>query len=325
MLIGVEPDERLYRVASRNLELITAAQLRHEGFSEAQVWTRLHRRQLVRVRRGVYRLGGAPLTWERSVLAAVLVCAPATVASHLTAGALWCPAVIPRANGTIHLTSPRQGRLAGVQVHRANLPNWQRSEWDGVPVTRPERTIFDLAGGVDAGGVDPGILARCTDDLIRRRLLRLERLADLARRYARSDRAAVLQQLLADRLPGYVAHDSDWEERMDALYDSLGLPAAVRQYPVVTPKGTYRVDRAIVELRIAIEWNGYRWHGQRASFDHDSDRAADLASVGWQLLAFTAKTSPERLVAAVRGAVRDRWRGAEAGSPPGEGRWTGTG
>ncbi|HWG72957.1 MAG TPA: type IV toxin-antitoxin system AbiEi family antitoxin domain-containing protein [Acidimicrobiales bacterium] len=299
MLAGMGPDDRLYRIAGRQLGLVTAAQLHGVGLSVDQVWTRMQRGQLRRVRRGVYRLAGTPVTWERSVLAAVLASSSTAVASHITAGALWSPSVIPRANGMIHLTSPCQGRLAGVQVHRRELPHWQRTEWEGVPVTRPERTIIDVAGAV---GVD--VLARCTDDLIRRRLLDLERLRDLARRFNRGPRAAALGSVLADRLPGYRAHDSDWEERMDALYDSLPLPAAARQYEISTPRGTYRVDRAIVELRIAIEWNGYSWHGQRSSFDDDSDREADLASVGWQLLAFTAKTSPERLCAAVLGAVR---------------------
>ena len=93
---------------------------------------------------------------------------------------------------------------------------------------------------------------------------------------------------------------------MDDLYDSLGLPAAARQHEIATPNGTYRVDRAIVEMRIAIEWNGYRWHGQRTLFDPDADRGADLASVGWQLLGFTTKTTPERLRRAVLGAVAER-------------------
>lgn len=299
MLAGMGPDERIYRLAGRRLGLITAAQFRGEGLSAAQVRTRLQRGQLRRLRRGVYCLAGTPVTWERSVLAAVLACSSTAVASHITAGALWSPSVIPRANGMIHLTSPCQGRLAGVQVHRRELPHWQRTKWEGVPVTRPERTIIDVAGTV---GVD--LLARFTDDLVRRGLLDLERLRDLAKRFNRGPRAAALSSVLADRLPGYRAHDSDWEEHMDALYDSLPLPTAVRQYEICTPRGTYRIDRAIVELRIAIEWNGYSWHGQRSSFDKDSDRAADLASVGWRLLAFTAKTSPERLCDAVLGAVR---------------------
>ncbi|HWG73213.1 MAG TPA: type IV toxin-antitoxin system AbiEi family antitoxin domain-containing protein [Acidimicrobiales bacterium] len=295
------PDERIYRIGSRQLGLVTTAQIAAAGLSKNDVVVRQRRFQLVGIRRGVYRLAGAPATWEREVLAAVLVAPPVAVASHVTAGALWCPTILARAKGTIHVTSCAQARLAGVQVHRRELANWQRTEWDGIPVTRPECTVADLAGTVDQA-----VLEACADDLLRRRLLSLERLRDLAATRVGSPGAPALRRLLADRLPGYRAPDSDWEKRMDALYDRLGLPPAVRQYRIRTANGTYRVDRAIVELQIAIEWNGYRWHGQRRPFDADSDRAADVAAAGWQLLGFTDKTSPERLRAAVWGAVAER-------------------
>lgn len=296
------PDGRILRVAGRQSQLVTSAQVAGAGLSKRQLAVRVERGQLLPVRRTVYRLAGAPATWERAVLAAVLAAPPGTVASHATAAALWSPEVIPRARGTIHLTSPHQARLSGVTVHRRDLSNGQRTQWENIPATRPERTIADLAGVVDDAA-----LGRAADDLVRRRLLHLGRLADL-------DGGPALRRLLAERLPGFRPNDSEWEARMDALYDELGLPPAVKQYPVVTPNGRYRVDRAIVAARIAIEWKGYCWHGGRGVFDHDCDREADLASSGWQLLGFTAKTSPERIRAAVLGAVARRSPGLLAPS-----------
>ena len=251
------------------------------------------------------------------MLAAILAIGPPAVASHWTAARLWgLPESRSQREGTARqqrpqrnapnklvLTFPRQRTLTGVTVHRRTLPTWQRTVYEGVPVTTPARTVVDLAGQVDQDA-----LAAFADDLIRRNLLRLEQLRTITSTLASArgyDRGA-LRQLLAERLPGYLPGDSDWERRMDASYDEWGLPPAIRQYEIRAGGRTYRVDRAIPELRIAIEWNGYRWHGARTSFDADADREADLAAIGWQLLGFTSRTSPERIRAAVLGAVARR-------------------
>ena len=269
-------------------------------------------------------------SWERTVLAAILAIGEPAVASHASAARLWqlpvrrgrvaCDASdrrdpdACRAREAIEVTFPRQRNIAGVTVHRRTLPTWQRTSQSGVPVTTPLRTVIDLAVLVDQR-----TLGACTDDLIRRRLLRLDQLRTVVRSLdARAHQAmGALLQLLEERPPGYVPGDSDWERRMDALYERLGLPGSVRQYEIRAAGRTYRVDRAIPDLRIAIEWNGYRWHGARSSFDADADREADLTAIGWQVLGFTSNTSPERIRDAVLGAVATRRQSPPGGPPPG--------
>ena len=55
--------------------------------------------------------------------------------------------------------------------------------------------------------------------------------------------------VLADRIPGYDPGDSDWEREMDRRWEAWGLPVAVRQYRVRANGRTYRLDRAIPELK----------------------------------------------------------------------------
>jgi hypothetical protein len=62
-----------------------------------------------------------------------------------------------------------------------------------------------------------------------------------------------LQQVLAERVAGFDPGANDWELRMDRLWDALALPAARRQHVIVTEGGRYRVDRAVVDLRLAVE------------------------------------------------------------------------
>ena len=52
-----------------------------------------------------------------------------------------------------------------------------------------------------------------------------------------------------------------------------------------------RLDFAIVELKIAIEADGYDHHGTRAGFDKDKFRYALLQSNGWLVLSITTTMS----------------------------------
>ena len=69
---------------------------------------------------------------------------------------------------------------------------------------------------------------------------------------------------------------------------------------------SYRLDRAIPDLQIGIEWNGYAYHGTRSGFDHDSDKRADLTAAGWLILDFTSRSKPQRIFQAVTAAIAQR-------------------
>jgi hypothetical protein len=154
--------------------------------------------------------------------------------------------------------------------------------------------------------LDPGALGLCLDDGLRRGLLRLDQLRVLVERSAARPFVRPLRQVLADRSDGYDPGGSDWERHMDRLWDKLGLPSARRQYPVTANGHRYVLDRAIPELKIGVEWNGFETHGTRSGFDYDSDRRADLTAAGWHMVDFTSRSDPDRLVAAVHGAIRTR-------------------
>ena len=93
---------------------------------------------------------------------------------------------------------------------------------------------------------------------------------------------------------------------MDDCWEKWGLPLAERQYRIVTPWGRYRPDRAIPELKVAIDWNGYDAHGGRRSFDYDSNRRGHLAAIGWLPLDFTSRSTPEHICRTVHAAIAHR-------------------
>jgi len=283
--------------------LITLEQVLAAGVTLSQLRWLIRSAALVVVRRGVYRLGGVPVTWRQTVLAAVLASGPGAVASHSTAGALWQLRGFEGDSEGVHITSRHQVRLLGVRGHVVVLGAKDRRTRHGINVTSVERTLFDLTGELSV--VE---LGECVDDALRRRMVSLGRLRQLVDCCPDGGRRRVrpMRQVLADRLHGYDPGGSSWEKTMDRLWDELGLPPARRQYPVTANGHRYILDRAIPHLKIGIEWNGFATHGTRSAFDRDSNRRADLTADGWHMVDFTSRSDPGRVLAAVQGAVHTR-------------------
>ena len=258
---------------------------------------------LLRARRGVYRLCGMPLSWHGSALAAVLAAGGQAVLSHGSAVRLWeLGGSVGTAEG-IEITSPGHNRQPGVVVHRGALTPrdcvWQM----GIPVTSVERTLFDVASEV--GPVEIG---KMIDVALRRKLTTSGRLQ--ASYAAKSGKGrpgtASMRKALADRDLAYDPGANGWELRMDRMWEQLGMPTAQRQYRIQCGNRTYRPDRAIVDLKIAVDWNGYEYHGSRSTFDYDSDRRARMSAAGWYPLDFTSRSTPELICAAVLKVCAER-------------------
>ncbi len=67
-----------------------------------------------------------------------------------------------------------------------------------------------------------------------------------------------------------------------------------------------RLDFAYPAQRVAIEADGFRYHGGRRAFDHDRARGNELLTLGWRVLHVTAKhieEHPEQVVAWVQQAL----------------------
>lgn len=302
------------RIAHKQLGLITTAQLHEAGLTSRQIAGNARRGALYRLRRGVYRLAGAPITWDQAIRAACLAGGPDAVASHETAAALWQFRHCNRHRGDLHLTAHHQLRLPGVTSHTICLGPGDTTMRGGVPVTTAERTIIDLACTLPARQ-----LGEVLDDAIRRRLVDLERLRRLVTAAAaRGGRRLLkpLHRLLAQRLRNYQAGGSDWERCMDELWDQLGLPAGVRQYRVRVNGHTYFLDRAIPELKIGAEWNSYKYHHLPTDVLHDTIRIAELSADGWHIIPLTSSTRPEMIRHAVSRIVGDRRRWMKGSRSP---------
>lgn len=274
--------DAITRLAARQHGCFSRSQVRAAGLTDRMIAARLASGRWEAVAAGVYRLNGVPVTWKQRALAACLAAGPAAVVSHRSAAVVW--GISGFRPGRIEITVPpgAGNRNPLARVHRSAVSGVRR---DGLPVTRPARTISDLAAVV--GG---DVLEEAVDDVLCRRLCRLDELVAPAGRRGSGALRAVLEAWDGDALPAGVA-----EMRVVRALLAAGLPDPVRQHEIHTADRLFvaRVDLAYPPERLAIELDGFRWHAGRGPFRSDRLRRNRIEAAGWRLL----EAAPEDVAA----------------------------
>ncbi|HEU5002419.1 MAG TPA: DUF559 domain-containing protein, partial [Actinomycetota bacterium] len=102
------------------------------------------------------------------------------------------------------------------------------------------------------------------------------------------------------------AAESTPEVLLERLMIAAGLPPPVRQFTLARDGRTYRVDLSYPELKLAIEFDGYRYHWGRKKWRQHLARSNVLMLLGWRVLHITWDDlvfHPEKVVAQVREAL----------------------
>lgn len=241
-----------------------------------------------RVRRGewevvhplVYRMAGSPHGWHQRVFAAVLGGGPGAVASYLSAATLWKldvdePAVIDVTLPGLGTRRPR----AGVAIHRTrSLSRSDIGQIDSLAVTRPARTLVDLAGALESERLEEVL-----DAALRQGLTSVDHLQRRLDALGARGRAGTgsLQELLSQR-KGVRSAESRRELRVARLLVAAGLPSPVLQHELrVDGEFLARFDLAYPDLRIAVEYDSYRHHFGRQAWRRDQVRHNGATAEGW--------------------------------------------
>ena len=195
----------------------------------------------------------------------------------------------------------RQRRVGppGVVLHGDRLRPDEVVVVDGVRVTSPVRTAFDLARRLPF----PDAVAQA-DALGRRHRFTGRALREMADRHPRTRwvsrvrAVAAAMNRLAESLP---------ESRMRIALAARDVPAPVLQHPVSTPRGTFRLDLAWPELKLALEYDGEE-HRSITAHGRDLDRDAALDDLGWLVIRVTKAQldRPDELAARVLRKLAER-------------------
>ena len=214
-------------------------------------------------------------------MAAALAGGPGAVVSHRSAAELW--GLISGFTAPIHITaSSGRRRRKGLQFHRPQCPDDERTQVDGIPVTTVPRTILD-----------------CAPTMTERRLERLINEADVLRlydhlslptlldRYPRRPGSRALWVALTKRNAGSTFTRSDLEELLIELADELGLRRPETNVVLEIGGETFEIDALWRAERVAVELDSREFHLTPLAFERDRRRDRKLSAAGWRPVRIT--------------------------------------
>jgi predicted nucleotidyltransferase len=141
-----EKSDSLFAVAESQQGYFTSADAKSLGYDYSHQFFHVRQGNWVRVDRGIYRLKKFPAARHEDLMRWWLWSRKKAVLSHETAAALYdLGDLLP---SKIHLTVPpdfRKRPTRGLILHKAKLHESEIEKRDGLPVTKPLRTILDLA------------------------------------------------------------------------------------------------------------------------------------------------------------------------------------
>lgn len=274
---------RIAALATRQHGVITVRQLLALGLSRAAIQRRVAAGRLIRLYRGVYAVGHRALTADARRLAAVLACGEGAVLSGLSAGALH--GLLVDSSASWNVTAPRRGGRAqptGVRLHRTRqLTVGDVTTVRRIPVTTVPRTLVDLAGVLDARG-----LQRAVHEAEVLRVLDVDAVVAVMDRLGGRRGTATLRDALGVSVPD--VDNSTFVAAFLELCDAHGLPRPatnVHHDTGLTVLG--ESDLVYQAARLIVELDGAATHLTRKRFEEDRRRDAYLAARGWLTLRYT--------------------------------------
>ncbi len=232
-------------------------------------------------------MGGVPLSDDLMLHAALLEAGGRSAVSHSSAAAWWgFPGFTLRPFELVRLRDGtfEQGSLGTVHTTR-RLPDTHVAEVDGMLITTPTRTLFDLA---------PRLYADRTAKLIDRAWARYQTSGPLLHRTLRelSGRGqtgiTLMRELLAVRGPDYIPPESNLEARFGELAIEAGLRDLRRQVWLGDDVGLIgRVDFYDDRRKIVFEIDSDLHHTSISDRERDAARQLRLEAEGWRVVRIT--------------------------------------
>ncbi len=303
------PGSICLRIAARQYGVFNLAQVRAAGLNGSAVYRGVRRGLFVRELPRVFAVAGAPRSWERRQMAAILWAGGRSAAAGTAAARNWGFRGFENAPVEIAMTGQKRPFGLGFVAHRVDdhlVP--EITEVRGIPTTSVRRTLLDLAA------TNHRFTESSLDQALRQDLVPLSGIWLLYEQEWMKGRrgVAVLRRLLLDRTSGQAPSDSDMESLMGRMILSSNLPVPTRQFPVQLSYGSVLLDFSYPKLLIDIECDSYAFHMDRQAFEKDRRRDVELQALGWVVLRFTwaqIKWQEEFVLNQIRHHVEQRSKG----------------
>ncbi len=263
------------------------------------------RTRFQQVHRNVYVPRGQKLTPVTRAVAAWLWSGRTAIVAGFSAAALhrtlwiddWLPAELNR---------PSRDRTRNIVLHSDTLWDDEICMRDGIRMTTPARTAFDL-------GRRKGLLTAVLrlDALVQAADLKLADVELLADRH-RGARGLVQLRRALPMVDG--GAESPCETKTRLVLVAGGLPRPQTQIEIRTEWGIFlaRVDMGWAEWKVAVEFDGAHHWTDAVQRTRDIDRLAELEARGWTVVRVSAdmlRNRPQVVVERTRRAlVAAGWR-----------------
>jgi very-short-patch-repair endonuclease len=278
-------DAEILRLADLQHGHVLRSQLREAGIGRGALAHRLKTGWLAQAHPSVYRLGGSRQDRPGRMMAAALFGGGDALVSDLDAGSLWemldsTQQPSERAPIQVLFAGRNSGPRPGLQIRRTNSLARQDVRWrHGIPLTSPARTILDLAGSLTELELEAVLSIALARNLVRR-----SQLDDVIARNPYAKGIARLRGLI-ERPESLQDTRSKYERRFRRLLKAAELPLPTGNIWIA---GKF-VDGVWPDLKLVLEIDGFKDHGERGMFESDRVRDQHLTIAQHRVMRVTAR------------------------------------
>jgi very-short-patch-repair endonuclease len=207
------------------------------------------------------------------------------VAASAMHGAKWVDV-----NAPVELIWRNARAPQGVVTRHQLLLGHEYERLDGLPVTTPERTAFDLgrSGGLHGAVVQLDALAAATD-------FKVNDVLELVAAHRHSRGLRQLETAL-DLVDG--GAQSPRETWLRLLLINSGFPRPRTQIPVLSADGfpRYFLDMGWEDIMLAVEYDGEQHWTNPRQYAHDVERQEYVAKLGWTVIRVVSRQRPRDVI-----------------------------
>ncbi len=296
---GIEVDVAAANVARRGIVLLD--DLRTVGVSERAAEARVSAGLWERRASGLYVINAAPHDWKQDLLAAQLAGGPLAAVARLAAAAFWRVSGFPE--GPVDTMNPYGSNHApgfGYLRQSCDLREDHIVVREGIRVTRPTRTLFDVAPHISLGRLE-----RACSNAIAMRLTSEQALKMIVDELGKRGRpgTAAMRKVLGMRASGRRAESGLELHFLDALV-AQGVPLPECQVWLGDDNDLIgRVDFYWRPFVAVGEVDSDRYHGGPMDSRADEERDARLRAAGFRVERFPeneVRARPEKAAARAR-------------------------
>jgi hypothetical protein len=281
---GRTVEEKLRELAGRAHGVVTRAELLRAGITRNEIEHRLRIGALIRVHRGVYRVGHAAPSIEARYMAAVKACGDGALLAGRAAAHLF--GLLKRPPSLPEVLCAKERHIKGLITHRARRSDVlnrrggpirlaDTTRWKGIAITTVQRTLVDLAALLDEDD-----LARAVHEADARHHITSGQIDAVLDRRHNWPGARKLRRVIWGEVPVSL---SRLESRFLERLRSAGLPP---------PEVNRRVDGRYVDCRwpehhLTVELDSFRHHNTRHAWEQDRQREREARARGDEFRRYT--------------------------------------